>query len=142
MKKMLLATLLLVFSGTASAADTYKCLQDLPFSEFEVLRSRYVVSIDETKDITKEIRKIRPVDVAREVKVSIGTEFENGTGYTEIKNFSTIATSEDVNYTISSVKKNGFSFYLFLDEFDEAGMTLTNADGSKEEIRLICELND
>ena len=139
MKKVVLGLILLVASATAFGGETVKCKQELPMSVFEVLRARYVVTIEQTKDITKEIRKIRSVDNAYQVNVTVGTEMENGTNYSEIKKFSAVASNEDVYYTISSVKKNGFSFFLYLDEYDQAGMTLTSKDGSKQKITLNCE---
>lgn len=136
MKSILsLLTLLSLTTTQASELYAYTCKEKSNSSSEAI----YVVRIQETKDLTKALRNYRSVDQAAAVKISLNLEVNNGSIYTNLKTFEAIATSEDVFYTISSVKKNGFSFYLYLDEYDQAGMVLTNADGKKERINLICE---
>jgi hypothetical protein len=141
MKRLILFTglLLSALSAQADRLYTYRCKEQLPQTDSEVLRFRTIVTVQETKDLCKVARTKKIGDCAASVTVTIGREDELGGNQTVLKQFSALSVTNDVLYTISAVKKNGFKFYLYLDEYDQAGIELTSKTGQKQKISLSCE---
>jgi hypothetical protein len=55
------------------------------------------------------------------------------------KSFQAVATSEDVVYTVNSVKSQGIKIGLYFDEADDAYIEITNSLGQKTQSQLHCE---
>ncbi len=126
---MILMTFLTVH---AQASDKTVCY------EIETKSATKVQVVIETlKDITNSVSYGRHYDSITKVKVTVN-EITRGRK-TEIKSFLAIARKADVQYNISSVKKDGFLFWQFLDEEDQDGVRLSTRSGKKVSHRLHCD---
>lgn len=131
----LIGTLLL--SVTSHALEVH-CTQDFSYGEKNTTGVHYVVDIADVEDLTPK-SKHHSYDKVHLAKVTVGLEHEYGGSAGTLKDFLAISTSEDVYYTIDSLQQNGFSFYLYLDEYDQAGMTIVHDNGQSEVVNLTCE---
>jgi hypothetical protein len=124
-----------LFSLGASASDyTYKCQQRTDRSPVNPSVGKVSVEVTQLGQIgyATEYRGDY-VDSIDQVKVVVKTTKK---GKTEIvKSVTAISTSEDVSFNIDD---HGIKFYLYLDELEEAGITL-RLHGKKVDVSLACE---
>jgi hypothetical protein len=99
--------------------------------------SKIEVEIQELEDITKKVPYGAYYDSIKKVKVHVNEIKRNGFKV-PLKSFDAISRAEDVQYGITSVKKNGFLFWMYLDEEDQDGVRLTTRAGKKEVHNLHC----
>jgi|GEM_PF-1149821 len=116
--------------STATMAYTYKCEQN-DVKE----NTKYSAIVEELKNITKEVSYGNEYDSVFKVRVTIIKTTKKDV---ETKSFEAIATSEDVIYNVHAVKKQGIHIGIYLDEEDEAYMTLTDKNGDKTQIGFTC----
>lgn len=131
---MRLASLLMgtlaFLSITSAQAYTYKCTEINPTSSITK------VTIEELEDVTDSVTFGDRYDSVSKVKVDIVVKKDKK--IIEEKSFESYATTEDVFYQISAVKKEGVKFFLFLDEENQAGIEFINQDGVKRKMQLSC----
>lgn len=131
MKALLLSALFA--ASSAQALPTITCKSYV--KPGVVGGARYTVVIKQTG---KEIKKAtKDYYFGYPVEVTVLSQARPDLRANIIRKGFTMAYSEDVNYRIVS-KELGISFYLFLDEYDQAGITLYSP-GKKTEVRLTCE---
>lgn len=141
MKNLKLVSIPFLLLTLSVQARTIKCTESNMVSideiGFDILRSKTSVTIKELADVTDEVSYGNRYDSVFKVKVDIlerlGAELVDG------KSFIAYATSEDVNYQINAVKSNGVKINIFLDEMDQASLELTQSNGKKKRIDLICK---
>lgn len=134
MIKPILASMSLLMSLSASA-EGMKCQEILERTTTEVLRAQYSVKVTHLAEITNS-PAYSHLDHAWKVRVDLLQAV--GRNVVIKKSFEAVATSYDVQYQISAVKAQGFSFNAYLDELNESSMTLTDANGTKKRISLNC----
>lgn len=119
----------------AQAADYgYVCHQRTDRSPVDPKIGKIAVTVKHLQTIaTATDYRGEYVDSVDKVKVEITSTKKNKT--TKLKSVNAIATSEDVQFNIND---NGVSFYLYMDELEEAGLTL-KINGKKTEISLTCD---
>jgi hypothetical protein len=122
-------TVLALFLSLSAHAYTYKCTENV---EGTTRQPKLSVTIEELAEVTDEVTWSSHYDHVYKVRITL-------TKSNKRTRFDAFSTSEDVYYTISSVKANGFKFHLYLDEHDQAGVELTADDGTKKKYSLICE---
>jgi hypothetical protein len=113
---------------------TYKCTQRLDRSPVDANVGKISVTVTHLETLATATKyRGQYVDQIDKVKVDITTTKNKKT--TTVKSVNATATSEDVGYKIAD---SGVSFYLYLDEFEEAGVK-TVIKGKKIDVALTCE---
>jgi hypothetical protein len=131
----LFITAALLSSFAVKASDyTYKCTQRLDRSPVDANVGKISVTVTHLETLATATKyRGQYVDQIDKVKVDITTTKNKKT--TTVKSVNATATSEDVGYKIAD---SGVSFYLYLDEFEEAGVK-TVIKGKKIDVALTCE---
>lgn len=123
--------LALVLAGLCSStfAATYKCAETAE-KALEEGRLQYSVILKEGRKIT-DPKIVKDNDAAGYVKVSVLSRDPEVGGRFELDrpSFTSIATYADVLFNIED-KRNGFQFWMYMDEEDETGMKLRGVKGS------------
>lgn len=118
--------------ASTSYADAFKC------TEIETDRKeKFEIVVTELETITNKVSFGKAFDNVYRVQVQVYSN--NGTKLSLLKNFEALAKNSDVQYNISAIKKQGFSFWRFLDEEDQDGAIFYSATGQNAEIRLNCQ---
>jgi len=134
---MVMKNLFLIF-GTLVALTSTSYASTLTCSEIETNSPEKIeVVVNNLVDLTEIVSFGRAFDEVWKVKVQVYSVV--GTNKSLIKEFEAISKAIDVQYFISSVKKNGFSFWRYMDEKNQDGVELTSANGQKQSHRLNCK---
>ncbi len=135
--KSLIASLVLLatFSAQASELNTFVCKVSRRWSP-TIPADAYALKITELEDITSRVSYGTEYDAVLKVRVELKQKIN---GRTTTRTFFATANSYDVSYKISAVRAEGFTFGTYLDEMDQSGMTLTDANGKKTTISLDCK---
>ena len=133
----LISGLFILLSFAAHADDfTYNCTQRTDRSPVDPKIGAISVSVQSLKNVTKEVSFGNNYDHVYKVKLDVSRTLNKKT--TKIKSFEAIATTYDVKFNVWANKEHGVGMYIYLDELDESGITLTDASGKKTEISLDC----
>lgn len=120
---------------TSVYARTYRC-EGISGSRVNKEEKTLVV-IKELKEVTNSVPFGKHYDRVYVVKVDIAKILGNKIIFA--RSFLSYATSADVEYTVSSLKKEGVRIHIFLDEADQAGIEITGANGTRQKIHLSCK---
>lgn len=114
-------------------ADSIVC-KEIYDPRLEVIRARTTVIIEQTADVTKQFPKSK-YDKIYNVNVTIKSTLRGQT--TIVDQFKARAVSEDVEYRMVSAKPR-VSFYVYLDEMDQAGVLYRDESGRYRQVNLNC----
>lgn len=125
----------LLSSLVAQASDyNYVCKQRTDRTPVDAKIGKVLVSVKHLKTMASATEyRGQYWDSIDKVLVEVNT-VKNGKA-TNLRTLTAIATSEDVYFGIDN---NGIKFHLYLDELEEAGITL-KINGRKKEISLVCD---
>ncbi len=134
MKKfaMVWVGVLVMLSAQADPLETIVCKNRRDRSP--VGGSQYTVTV---KELSKQRGTGTKYDYLIKSEITVSKKVRFDRPAVVLKKGVVTAASEDVNYRIVS-KALGLSFYVFLDEMDEAGITLYG-EGTKTEVALVCD---
>lgn len=121
-----------IFALALSASATDMICHDLE----KMSPTHYSVKITTLADITKNVSYGDKYDSVTKVRVEL--KQTSGRKVLLSKSFEAIATAEDVAYNISAVKSQGFKFWDYVDEENQAGIVLIDEDGTKIEVNMNC----
>lgn len=136
MKKILPVLSLVLFSAS-SFADTYYCKTYLPPVHTDIARTTTYVTIVEGE----KLKAGKKYDYSYAAHITIETRVDGYKKKNLVKEADVVANQEDVDYTINS-RKEGISFWNFLDEMDQAGIKYRTEDGDTVEVRLTCDTQE
>ena len=132
MKTLIFALSTLVAFSSTAFANGYHCKEINSNNEQQV-----EVVVTELGDVTNTIPWGKDYDSVSSVKVQVYVT--NDGQFALIQEFQGLATTMDVIYTITSQRKNGFTFRKYLDEDDQDYLVLKNANSQETEHQISCQ---
>ncbi len=135
--KLMLSLLCALFMTSAFAVgENLSCVQRTDRTPVKPGNGLLSVKIKTLADITANSTLGGNYDAVYRVKVDVISTKQGKK--TVLKSFTATATSYDVQFNVWSNKANGVGIYVYLDELEEAGIQLTDANGKKTKISLNC----